>query len=156
MLVRSIEHRACPLLGRQSTELSQQKLTNGRAFCRAPHNGAAVCPSNSGRFTLSNISAERPHARKITAVGCATRPTRSCRLGILGHLPLSRLVRRRGWPCAGYSGLMNPSSRVFVGWNKISTHQYRQSLDRLLGRAAVVVTRYERIERIVPHRVAVL
>jgi hypothetical protein len=44
------------------------------AFCQAPQNGAVPqCPSNSGRFTLSNSSAERPHARKITAVGCATR-----------------------------------------------------------------------------------
>jgi hypothetical protein len=50
---------------------------------------------------------------------------------------------------------MNPSSGVFVCWNKISTHQYLQSLDRLLGRAAVMVTRYERIERMVPHRVTV-
>jgi len=48
-------------------------LTNGRAFCRAPHGWAvASCPSNSGRFTLSNNSAGRPHA-KITAVACATR-----------------------------------------------------------------------------------
>ncbi len=82
-------------------------------------------------------------------------PTRSCRLGVLGHLPLSRLVRRRGWPCAGYYGLVNPSSGVFVCWNKISTHECSQSLGRLLGRAAVVVTRYERIERMVPHRVVV-
>ena len=81
-------------------------------------------------------------------------PTRSCRLGVLGHLPLSRLVRRRGWPCAGYSGLVNPSSGVFVCWNKISTHACRQSLGRLLGRAVVIVTRYERIERMVPHRAA--
>src|SRR5262249_55431194 len=72
----------------------------------------------------------------------------------LGHVPLSRLVRRRGWPCAVYSGLVNPSSGVFVCWNKISTHECSQSLGRLLGRAAVVVTRYERIERMVPHRVA--
>src|SRR5215470_4935056 len=62
-------------------------------------------------------------------------------------LPLSRLVRRRGWPCAGYSGFVNPSSGVFVCWNKISTHACRRSLGRLLGRAAVMVTRYERIER---------
>jgi len=34
-------------------------------------------------------------------------------------------------------------------------HECRQSLGRLLGRAAVVVTRYERIERMVPHRVAI-
>ena len=82
-------------------------------------------------------------------------PTRSCRLGVLGHVPLSRLARRRGWPCAGYSGLVNPSSDVFVCWNKISTHECCQPLGRLLGRAAVVVTRYERIERMVPHRVVV-
>jgi hypothetical protein len=50
---------------------------------------------------------------------------------------------------------VNPSSGVFICWNKISTHQYRQSLDRLLGRAAVMVARYERIKRMVPHRVAV-
>jgi hypothetical protein len=81
--------------------------------------------------------------------------TRSCRLGVLGHVPLSRLVRRRGWPCAGYSGLVNPSSGVFVCWNKISAHECRQSLGRLLGRAAVMVTRYERIERMVPHRMAI-
>src|SRR5215831_3825584 len=62
-------------------------------------------------------------------------------------LPLSRLVRRRGWPCAGYSGFVNPSSGVFVCWNKISTHASSRSLGRLLGRAAVMVTRYERIER---------
>jgi hypothetical protein len=28
-----------------------------------------------------------------------------------------------GWPCAGYSGLVNPSSGVFVCWNKISAHK---------------------------------
>jgi hypothetical protein len=77
-------------------------------------------------------------------------PTRSCRLGVLGHLPLSRLVRRRGWPSADYSGFANPSSGVFVCWNKISAHECRQS-PGLLGRAAVIVTRYERIERMVPH-----
>ena len=82
-------------------------------------------------------------------------PTRSCRLGVLGHVPLSRLVRRRGCPCAGYLGLVNPSSGVFVCWNKISTHGCSQSLGRLLGRAAVVVMRYERIKRMVPHRVVV-
>jgi hypothetical protein len=156
MLVRSIEHRACPLRGRQSTELSQQKLTNGRAFCRAPHNGAAVYARPILDVSLCQTSRPKGRMHATSPQWAAPRgPTRSCRLGILGHLPLSRLVRRRGWPCAGYSGLMNPSSRVFVCWNKISTHQYRQSLDRLLGRAAVMVTRYERIERIVPHRVAV-
>ena len=81
-------------------------------------------------------------------------PARSCRLGVLGHVPLSRLVRRRGWPCAGYCGLINPSSGVFVCWNKVSTHACHRSLGRLLGRAAVIVTRYERIERMVPHRAA--
>ena len=82
-------------------------------------------------------------------------PTRSYRLDVLGHLPLSRLVRRRGWPCAGYYGLVNPSSGVFVCWNRISAHECRQSLGRLLGRAAVMVTRYGRIERIVPHRAVI-
>jgi hypothetical protein len=58
------------------------------------------------------------------------------------------LFRRRGWPCAGYCGLVNPSSGVLVCWNNISTHECSQSLGRLLGRAAVVTTVYERIERI--------
>jgi hypothetical protein len=49
---------------------------------------------------------------------------------------------------------MNPGSGVFVCWNKISTHECHRSLGRLLGRAAVMVTRYERIERMVPHRAA--
>jgi hypothetical protein len=40
---------------------------------RTAQRGSRICPSNSGRFTLSNSSAERPHARKITAVACATR-----------------------------------------------------------------------------------
>src|SRR5215468_5093794 len=56
------------------TDLNQLKLTNGRGIL--PHTaqrGSRICPSNSGRFTLSNSSAERPHARKITAVACATR-----------------------------------------------------------------------------------
>jgi hypothetical protein len=46
---------------------------------------------------------------------------------------------------------MNPGSGVFVCWNKISTHECH----RLLGRVAVMVTRYERIERMVPHRAAI-
>jgi len=49
---------------------------------------------------------------------------------------------------------MNPGSGVFVCWNKISTHECHRSLGRLLGRAAVMVTRYERIEHMVPHRAA--
>jgi hypothetical protein len=49
---------------------------------------------------------------------------------------------------------VNASSGVFICWNKISKHECRQSLDRLLGRAAVMVTGYERIERMAPHRSA--
>src|SRR5262249_43545408 len=59
------------------------------------------------------------------------------------------------WPFAGYYGLANPGSGVFLCWNKISTHECSQSLGRLLGRAAVIVTRYGRIERMVPHRVLI-
>ena len=157
MPVRSIECRVCPL--RETalpTELNQQKLTNGRAFCRAPHYGAAVYARPM--LDVSLCQTARPKGRmhaKSPQWPAPLGPTRSCRLGILGHLPLSRLARRRGWPCAGYSGLVNPSSGVLVCWNKISTHECSQSLGRLLGRAAVMVTRYEHIERMVPHRVAI-
>src|SRR5258708_24100630 len=155
MLVRSIEH--LPLTdAAPSAELNHQKLTNGRAFCAAPHNGAAVYARPI--LDVSLCQTARPKGRmhaKSPQWPAPRGPTRSCRLGVLGHLPLSRLVRRRGWPCAGYYGLVNPSSGVFVCWNKISTHECSQSLGRLLGRAAVVVTRYERIERMVPHRVVV-
>jgi hypothetical protein len=136
------------------TELNQQKLTNGRASCRAPHKGAAVYARPI--LDVSLCQTARPKGRmhaKSPQWPAPRGPTRSCRPGVLGHLPLSRLVRRRGWPCAGYSGFVNPSSGVFVCWNKISTHECSQSLGRLVGRAAVVVTRYERIERMVPHRV---
>ena len=138
------------------TELNQQKLTNGRAFCRASYNGAAVYARPI--LDVSLCQTARPKGRmhaKSPQWPAPRGPTRFCRLGVLGHVPLSRLVRRRGWPCAGYSGLVNPSSGVFVCWNKISAHECRQSLGRLLGRAAVIVTRYERIERMVPHRVAI-
>jgi hypothetical protein len=137
-------------------ELNQQKLTNERASWRAPHNGAAVYARPI--LDVSLCQTARPKGRmhaKSPQWPAPRGPTRSCRLGVLGHVPLSRLVRRRGWPCAGYSGLVNPSSRVFVCWNKISAHECRQSLGRLLGRAAVMVTRYERIERMVPHRVSI-
>jgi len=109
-------------------------------------------------FTFSNSSAERPYARKKKSPPWPPPrgPARSCRFGVLGHVPLSRLVRRRGWRFAGYSGLVNPGSGVFVCWNKIPTHECRHSLSRLLGRAAVMVTRYERIERMVPRRVTIL
>jgi hypothetical protein len=99
MLVRSIEHRACPLRGRQSTELSQQKLTNGRAFCRAPHNGAAVYARPILDVSLCQTSRPKGRMHATSPQWAAPRgPTRSCRLGILGHLPLSRLVRRRAGP----------------------------------------------------------
>src|SRR5215470_14900727 len=154
--VRSVECRLAPLRGAAlPTELSQQKLTNGRAFCRAPHNGAAVYARPI--LDVSPCQTARPKGRmhaKSPQWPAPRGPTRSCRLGVLGHLPLSRLVRRRGWPCAGYYGLKNPGSGVFVCWNKISTHECHRSLSRLLGRAVVMVTRYERIERMVPHRAA--
>jgi hypothetical protein len=129
------------------SRLSQQKLTNGRAFCRAPYNAAAAYARPI--LDVSLCQTARPKGRmhaKSPQWATPRGPNRSCRLGIPAHLPLSRLVRRRGWPCAGYSGLVNPSSDVFVCW--ISTHQYCRPLDRLLGRAAVMVTRYERNERI--------
>src|SRR5260370_36714561 len=154
MLVRSIEH--LPLTdAAPSAELNQQKLTNGRAFCAAPDNGAVVYARPILDVSLCQTARpkSRMHAKSPLWPAPRGQPG-SCRLGVLGHLPLSRLVRRRGWPCAGYSGLVNPSSGVFVCWNKISMHEYRQSLGRLLGRAAVMVTRYERIERMVPHRAA--
>src|SRR5262249_16313567 len=89
---------------------------------------------------------------KITAVACATRSNSILSSWCSGPFALSRLVRRRGWPCAGDYGLVNPSSGVFVCWNKISAHEC-QSLGRLLGRALVMVTSYDRVERMVPHRV---
>ena len=56
------------------TELNQQKIDERTGILpRIAQWGSRICPSNSGRFTLSNSSAERPHARKITAVACATR-----------------------------------------------------------------------------------
>ena len=157
VLVRSIEHRACPY-GEAilPTKLKPAKLTNGRAFCRAPHNGAAVYARPI--LDVSLCQTARPKGRmhaKSPQWPAPRGPTPFCRLGVLGHLPLSRLVRRRGWPCAGYSGFVNPSSGVFVCWNKIPTHECRHSLSRLLGRAAVMVTRYERIERMIPHRVPI-
>jgi hypothetical protein len=104
-------------------------------------------------FHFSNSSAERPHARKITAAGCATRSNSILSSWYSGpSAPLSPRSAE-GLALRRYSGPVNPSSGAFVCWNKISTHQYRQSLDRLLGRAAVMVTRYERIKRMVPHRV---
>ena len=108
-------------------------------------------------FTFSNSSAERRHARKNHRRGLRHAvPFDPVVLVFWAICPLSRLVRRRGWPCAGYSGLVNPGSGVFVCWNKIPTHECRHSLSRLLGRAAVMVTRYERIERMVPRRVTIL
>ena len=69
------------------------------------------------------------------------------RLGVPGHLPLSCLSAE-GWPCAGYSGLVNPGSGLLVCWSEPQTRKCRQSLGRLLGRAAVIRAEYERIERI--------
>jgi hypothetical protein len=49
---------------------------------------------------------------------------------------------------AGYSGLkVSPSSGFFVCCTQPHTHEYSQSLGRLLGRAAAVSAIYERIER---------
>ena len=59
------------LLSRLSETSKIDKRTGIRP--RTAQRGSRICPSNSGRFTLSNSSAERPHARKITAVACATR-----------------------------------------------------------------------------------
>src|ERR1700693_6335049 len=60
----------------------------------------------------------------------------------------SPACRRRGWPCPGYSGLVNPGSGLLVCWSEPQTRKCRQSLGRLLGRAAVIRAEYERIERI--------
>jgi hypothetical protein len=106
------------------TELNQQKLKNGRAFCRASYNGAAVYARPILDVSLCQTARPkgRMHAKSPQwPMPCGT--TRSCRLGVLGHVPLSRLVRRRDWPCAGYSGLINPGSGVFVCWNRISAHE---------------------------------
>jgi hypothetical protein len=49
---------------------------------------------------------------------------------------------------AGYSGLkVSPSSGFFICCMEPKTHEYSQSLGRLLGRAAVVSAIIERIER---------
>ena len=55
------------------TDRNQQIDKRTGILPRTAQRGSRICPSNSGRFTLSNSSAERPHARKITAVACATR-----------------------------------------------------------------------------------
>jgi hypothetical protein len=60
----------------------------------------------------------------------------------------SPACRRRDWPCAGYSGLVIPGSGLLVCWSEPQTRECRQSLGRLLGRAAVIRAEYERIERI--------
>jgi hypothetical protein len=49
---------------------------------------------------------------------------------------------------AGYSGLkVSPGSGCFVCCREPQTHEYSQSLGRLLGRAAAVSAIVERIER---------
>ena len=51
-------------------------------------------------------------------------------------------------PAAGYFGLANPSSGLFICWMKPNAHTHSQSLCREPGRAAEVRVVYERIERI--------
>ena len=64
-------------------------------------------------------------------------------LKIRAILPLLP-VRRRGWPCAGYSGLPNPGSGCLL-WNTEpcpTANEYaHQMLGRLLGRAARIAVR---------------
>src|SRR5260370_17811503 len=108
VLVRSIER--LPLTdAAPSAELNQQKLTNGRAFCAAPHNGAAVYARPI--LDVSLCQTARPKSRmhaKSPHWPAPHGPPRSCRLGVLRHLPLSRLVPRRPCPCPAYSAPVNP------------------------------------------------
>jgi hypothetical protein len=102
----------------------------------------------SRRFTFQTAWPKKAtRTQKLTAAAYAARLNSVLSSWYSGPSALSCLSAE-GWPCAGYSGLVNPDSGVLVCWSEPQTRKCRQSLGRLLGRAAVIRAEYERIERI--------
>jgi len=76
VLVRSIEHRACPLRGGRSADWAKPaKLTNGRPFCRAPHKrGSRTMAVQFWTFHfVKQLGQKALTHTKITVAACATR-----------------------------------------------------------------------------------
>jgi hypothetical protein len=57
-------------------------------------------------------------------------------------------VAARGWPCAGYSGPVNPSAAASICWSEPHVRQCGRTIERRLGRTAIMNALYRRTKRI--------